>query len=120
MHCEHLVDVETGEVTEFYHLELETVKEQITREMGHKPVDHRLELFGCKLKSCRLSAKSLRHKIAAHRRLVAFCLRRSFGLCSPQKGPVDLWAVKILLLGKYRDKRHPQYLFLRRVKGCQD
>ena len=118
MHYEHLVNVETGEVTEFYHLELETVKEQITREMGQKPVDHRLELFGCKLKSCLLSAKSLRHKIAPHWRLVAFCLSSSFGLCSPQKGPVDFWAVKILLLGKYRDKRHPQCLFLRRVKGC--
>mgnify|MGYP001171693067 FL=1 len=96
------------------------VREQITREMGHKPVDHRLESFGCKLKFCPISAKPLRHEIATHRRLVAFCLYSSFGLCSPQKGPVDSWAVKIILLGKYRDKRHPQYLFLRRVKGYQD
>lgn len=72
MHYEHLVNVETGEVTEFYHLVLETVKEQIKREMGHKPVDQRLESFGCKLKSCPLSAKSLRHKVLAHRRFVVF------------------------------------------------
>ena len=101
-------------------MELETVKEQITREMGHKPVDHRLESFGFKLKSCLLSAKSLQHKIAVHRRLVAFHLCSSFGLCPPQKDSVDLWTVKIQLLGKYRGKRHPQYLFLRRVKGYQD
>ena len=120
MHYENLVDLETGEVKEFYLLELETVKEQITLEMGHKPVDHRLESFCCILKSCPLSTKSLRHKIVAHERLVAFFLCSSFGLCSPQKGLVDLWTVKFRLLGKYRDKRHPKYLFLRRVKGCQD
>jgi len=47
-HHEHLVDVETGEVTEFYHAELEALKEQIAREMGYELVDHRLELFGRK------------------------------------------------------------------------
>ena len=50
-HHEHLVDVETGEVMEFYHAELEALKEQIAREMGYELVDHRLELFGRKLKS---------------------------------------------------------------------
>ena len=49
-HHEHLVDVETGEVIEFYHPELEALKEQIAREMGYELVDHRLELFGRKLK----------------------------------------------------------------------
>jgi Fur family ferric uptake transcriptional regulator len=49
-HHEHLVDVETGEVIEFYHAELEALKEQIAREMGYELVDHRLELFGRKLK----------------------------------------------------------------------
>lgn len=49
-HHEHLVDVETGEVIEFYHAELEALKEQVAREMGYELVDHRLELFGRKLK----------------------------------------------------------------------
>ena len=49
-HHEHRVAVETGEVIEFYHAELEALKEQIAREMGYKLVDHRLELFGRKLK----------------------------------------------------------------------
>ena len=48
-HHEHLVDVETGEVIEFYHAELEALKEQIAKEMGYELVDHRLELFGRKL-----------------------------------------------------------------------
>jgi len=49
-HHEHLVDVETGEVIEFYHAELEALKEKIAREMGYVLVDHRLELFGRKIK----------------------------------------------------------------------
>ena len=49
-HHEHLVDVETGEVIEFYHAELEALKEQIAKEMGYELVDHRLELFGRKLR----------------------------------------------------------------------
>ena len=50
-HHEHLVDVETGEVIEFYHAELEALKVQIAQDMGYELVDHRLELFGRKLKS---------------------------------------------------------------------
>ena len=50
-HHEHLVDVETGDVIEFYHAELEALKKQVAREMGYELVDHRLELFGRKLKS---------------------------------------------------------------------
>ena len=50
-HHEHLVDVETGDVIEFYHAELEALKEQVAREMGYELVDHRLELFGRKIKT---------------------------------------------------------------------
>ena len=46
-HHEHLVDVETGEVIEFYHAK--RGKEQIARQMGYELVDHRLELFGRKI-----------------------------------------------------------------------
>ena len=48
-HHEHPVDVETGEVIEFYHAKLEALKEQIAHEMGYELVDHRLELFGRKI-----------------------------------------------------------------------
>ena len=50
-HHEHLVDIETGEVHEFYNEELETLKREIAREMGYDLIDHRLELYGKKRKS---------------------------------------------------------------------
>ena len=49
-HHEHLIDVETGEVIEFIDNELEELKEKIALNLGYKLVDHRLELFGKKLK----------------------------------------------------------------------
>ena len=45
-HHEHLVDIETGEVHEFYNEELETLKTEIAREMGYDLIYHRLELYG--------------------------------------------------------------------------
>ena len=50
-HHEHLVDIETGEVHEFYNEELETLKTEIAREMGYDLIDHRLELYGKKRKN---------------------------------------------------------------------
>jgi len=50
-HHEHLVDIETGEVHEFYNEELETLKTEIAREMGYDLIDHTLELYGKKRKS---------------------------------------------------------------------
>ena len=50
-HHEHLVDIETGEVFEFYNEELETLKTEIAREMGYDLIDHRLELYGKKEKA---------------------------------------------------------------------
>ena len=50
-HHEHLVDIETGEVHEFYNDELENLKTEIARDMGYDLIDHRLELYGKKRKS---------------------------------------------------------------------
>ena len=49
-HHEHLVDIETGEVIEFYNEELEEMKRAVAEQMGYELVDHRLELFGRKKK----------------------------------------------------------------------
>lgn len=49
-HHEHLIDIESGEVIEFHHAELEALKERIARELGYELVDHRLELYGRKIK----------------------------------------------------------------------
>ncbi len=49
-HHEHLVDVETGEIIEFQDEDLEEMKRQVALKMGYELVDHRLELFGKKIK----------------------------------------------------------------------
>lgn len=49
-HHHHLVDLETGYVVEFQNEELERLKEKIARDLGYELVDHRLELYGKKLK----------------------------------------------------------------------
>ncbi len=50
-HHHHLIDLETGQVIEFQNKELELLKEKIAREMGFELVDHRLELYGRKIKN---------------------------------------------------------------------
>lgn len=49
-HHHHLIDLETGDVIEFQNDKLEQLKEQIAKELGYELVDHRLELYGKKLK----------------------------------------------------------------------
>ncbi len=49
-HHHHLIDLESGEVIEFQNDELEKLKEKIARELGYDLVDHRLELYGKKIK----------------------------------------------------------------------
>ena len=77
-------------VARFYWLKLKTLKEQIARDMDYKLADQRLGSVGLKLKSCPFLTKSIRHKTAALRRLVIFCICGSFGVCSAQKNPVAL------------------------------
>lgn len=49
-HHHHLIDLETGQVIEFQNDELEKLKIKIAEELGYDLVDHRLELYGKKLK----------------------------------------------------------------------
>ncbi len=49
-HHHHLVDLETGKVIEFQNSELEKLKEKIARDLGYDLIDHRLELYGKKIK----------------------------------------------------------------------
>ncbi len=46
-HHDHLIDISTGKVYEFFNLELEKLKEKIAKDMGYELVGHRLELY-CK------------------------------------------------------------------------
>ena len=49
-HHHHLVDLETGKVIEFQNDELERLKIKIAKDLGYDLVDHRLELYGKKIK----------------------------------------------------------------------
>jgi len=49
-HHHHMIDLETGKVIEFQNEELELLKEKIARDLGYQLIDHRLELYGKKIK----------------------------------------------------------------------
>lgn len=49
-HHHHLIDLETGRVVEFQNEELEKLKVKIAHDLGYDLVDHRLELYGKKIK----------------------------------------------------------------------
>lgn len=49
-HHDHLIDLKTGDIVEFYDEEIEAMKAAIARRLGYKLVDHRLELYAVKLK----------------------------------------------------------------------
>lgn len=44
-HHDHLINIKTGEVIEFYNSDIEVLKEKIARELGFDLVGHRLELY---------------------------------------------------------------------------
>ena len=49
-HHDHLIDINTGEITEFVNEEIEKLQKNVAEKLGYKLVDHRLELYGTKLK----------------------------------------------------------------------
>ena len=49
-HHDHLIDVNTGEIIEFVNEDIEKLQKEIAEKLGYKLVDHRLELYGSKIK----------------------------------------------------------------------
>ena len=49
-HHDHLIDINTGEITEFANEDIEKLQEQVAEKLGYKLVDHKLELYGLKIK----------------------------------------------------------------------
>ncbi|QPH55472.1 Fur family transcriptional regulator [Pontivivens ytuae] len=49
-HHDHLIDVETGDVIEFTSPRIEELQKAIAEELGYEIVDHRLELYGRKIR----------------------------------------------------------------------
>ena len=49
-HHDHLIDINTGEIIEFVNEDIEKLQKKISENLGYKLVDHRLELYGSKIK----------------------------------------------------------------------
>ena len=49
-HHDHLIDINSGEIIEFVNEEIEKLQKQVAEKLGYKLVDHRLELYGSKIK----------------------------------------------------------------------
>ena len=49
-HHDHLIDINTGEIIEFVNEDIENLQKQVAEKLGYKLVDHRLELYGSKIK----------------------------------------------------------------------
>lgn len=50
-HHDHLIDMNSGDVIEFRNEEIEELQRSVAKKLGYKLVDHRLELYGVKIKS---------------------------------------------------------------------
>ena len=49
-HHDQLKDINTGEITEFVNEDIEKLQKKVAEKLGYKLVDHRLELYGSKIK----------------------------------------------------------------------
>ena len=49
-HHDHLIDINTGKITEFVNDDIEKLQKKVAEKLGYKLVDHRLELYGSKIK----------------------------------------------------------------------
>ncbi len=49
-HHDHLIDINTGEITEFVNDDIEKLQKRVAEKLGYRLVDHRLELYGSKIK----------------------------------------------------------------------
>ena len=46
----HLIDINSGEIIEFVDKDFEELQEKIAKKLGYNLVDHKLELYGSKIK----------------------------------------------------------------------
>ena len=49
-HHDHLIDIYSGEIIEFVNEEIEELQKKVAQKLGYKLVDHKLELYGTKIK----------------------------------------------------------------------
>ena len=51
IHHDHLIDIETGDIIEFVDDEIEELQKKVAKKLGYNLVDHKMELFGKKIKT---------------------------------------------------------------------
>ena len=49
-HHDHLIDINSGEIIEFVDKEIEILQNKVAKKLGYKLVDHKLELYGTRIK----------------------------------------------------------------------
>jgi Fur family ferric uptake transcriptional regulator len=49
-HHDHLIDINSGEIIEFVNKEIEILQNKVAEKLGYKLIDHKLELYGSKIK----------------------------------------------------------------------
>jgi Fur family ferric uptake transcriptional regulator len=49
-HHDHLIDINSGEIIEFVDKDIEILQNKVAKKLGYKQVDHKLELYGSKIK----------------------------------------------------------------------
>jgi Fur family ferric uptake transcriptional regulator len=52
-HHDHLIDIQSGKVTEFRSQEIEALQRKVAEDLGYRLVGHRLELFGVRLEKAK-------------------------------------------------------------------
>ena len=49
-HHDHLIDISSGDIIEFVDEDIEILQQKVAKKLGYKLVDHKLELYGSKIK----------------------------------------------------------------------
>ena len=49
-HHDHLIDINSGEIIEFVDKNIEKLQNDVAKKLGYNLVDHKLELYGSKIK----------------------------------------------------------------------
>jgi Fur family ferric uptake transcriptional regulator len=49
-HHDHLIDINSGKIIEFVDKDIEILQNKVAKKLGYKLVDHKLELYGSKVK----------------------------------------------------------------------
>ena len=49
-HHDHLIDINSGKIIEFVDKDIEILQNKVAKKLGYRLVDHKLELYGSKIK----------------------------------------------------------------------